>query len=557
MKIHIFNKFKFIQEKNIKRIPDVVLKDVVHSHGIEVQSDYGDYIHYVKDVICSWPPDSDTLRLLARYMNPRCIWNKKSLIEAYFNEQRFRKREYRDRLHLTSLENIGLPTPTMPNSLSSCILYLLLQDNQIECNSQMTEFMMFEILLKVKHIGNPTSHSDFGSSEASVAETGNPCSVNLNLELSEIESCKLLPLTSTKAIILGAFMFQCNLLQAFHPIKQYTKLVENKKTTDTRITYFKDTFSPEFPLIYYETETLNVLSEKNGITKSFLPSEMYLKLVQNYTEPTFYHGKHAFTLMKETLISCSKISELDYDECVSYGTLTSHLLIYEYSELLSLFLAYRNFMICDQNGLFILCSREVSKLKSLCLTNKAKRATNTTDICSKLLTCIINIEKYKRSEMNSSLQFCTIFQQADELDKEYFNEALTLLNELAMYMRGWDGKSEFPISNLAPIENFNSTELNITLAFIKFDLHMQQRCELGKIILSLPLLRYIRGQYCISNESITGLTISDRLEIIKHGTSDQSCIRISSNWLASTAYYYMYSIGCNVQYEIDDLENIV
>jgi hypothetical protein len=57
-----------------------------------------------------------------------------------------------------------------------------------------------------------------------------------------------------------------------------------------------------------------------------------------------------------------------------------------------------------------------------------------------------------------------------------------------------------------------------------------------------------------------GLTIGNRLHILKTGEDDEhgysSCMRLTSNWFAGSAYRYLTIIGEEKPFEIKDLRDI-
>ena len=78
------------------------------------------------------------------------------------------------------------------------------------------------------------------------------------------------------------------------------------------------------------------------------------------------------------------------------------------------------------------------------------------------------------------------------------------------------------------------------------------------MILGLPLLHY-RGEYIAASEHSMGLTITDRIRIVREGDSSNnvnSCIRLTSNWFATTAHRYMQVVGMPQPFNIEHLRSI-
>jgi len=135
---------------------------------------------------------------------------------------------------------------------------------------------------------------------------------------------------------------------------------------------------------------------------------------------------------------------------------------------------------------------------------------------------------------------------------------MTDLLELSMYMRGWSGSGPYPIRE-APVSNQHLVDINVTQSLAKFIDTCNNLGEIGLIILNLPIMKYISGTFQSSNDPSQGLTIRERLDIIKQGeniNNTNSCIRLSSNWLAATYYYYCQIIGMVPLFNIEHLRSI-
>ncbi|MEF3088174.1 hypothetical protein, partial [Bacillus altitudinis] len=61
---------------------------------------------------------------------------------------------------------------------------------------------------------------------------------------------------------------------------------------------------------------------------------------------------------------------------------------------------------------------------------------------------------------------------------------------------------------------------------------------------NLPLMKYKNKNFYVVNSEEQGLTIQDRIKIIKNSTENvNSCIKTSSNFLIHSSIYYMDIIG--------------
>jgi len=88
---------------------------------------------------------------------------------------------------------------------------------------------------------------------------------------------------------------------------------------------------------------------------------------------------------------------------------------------------------------------------------------------------------------------------------------------------------------------------------------LAQLGELGVFLGGLPLLIYRDGVFNASQQREYGLTLGDRLRLIRSGENTDnmnSCIRMSSNWLCASAYKYMQQINMEPPFEIRSLRYI-
>ena len=152
------------------------------------------------------------------------------------------------------------------------------------------------------------------------------------------------------------------------------------------------------------------------------------------------------------------------------------------------------------------------------------------------------------------------YQHAEEEVRNQVSLATSTLLDLAMYMRGWNGVDEYPISlAITPTEFFEQLLCNVTDTIQK----LETICctiphELN--ILHLPLVCYRDKNYVMSTNELDGITIKERLDIVKGGENidnEASCIRITSNWFASSSIRIMEQLGIKPPFHIGDLRYVL
>jgi hypothetical protein len=123
-----------------------------------------------------------------------------------------------------------------------------------------------------------------------------------------------------------------------------------------------------------------------------------------------------------------------------------------------------------------------------------------------------------------------------------------------MTMRGWLHEGPYPIKS-APVDNQSLVDMHVSQEFS----NLEGLCiDKYSFFLDLPLLNY-REEFYPSNDGVQGLTIRDRLNIVKNGDEHgnySSCIRLTSNWLCYTAYYLYHVLGLEVPFVLEELRNI-
>jgi len=130
-------------------------------------------------------------------------------------------------------------------------------------------------------------------------------------------------------------------------------------------------------------------------------------------------------------------------------------------------------------------------------------------------------------------------------------------------MRNCDRVSDNPLNS----EDTNFSEENqilvdhrVTQSLIVFEESLKSLGRLGDYILNLPLMQYHKesGGFITSNDPSEGLTIKERIDIVRGGenSSINSCIRMSSNKFCATSFYYMVLIGFRMPFNISEVSQI-
>lgn len=369
-------------------------------------------------------------------------------------------------------------------------------------------------------------------------------------------------ISATEAIVYGAILYQRDisensdlaeawrtLLEKYPPITVYRSLLNftavpsssEKENRGIKIYDLKRRFNSKLPRSCYTESLLNELAAREGYsTTEIAESDPYYLLQVAVLSLTFYPGPPTKAKNEYTIIGAEKISDLSRSKLVSYGILDEPQTVYTYEELEQTFNHYQSFR--DPGSV---TNEEFSPLS----INKLARLASLS--YPSLVTCITNIKRIIRCRFAEYQSFLDRYRGSSEA-----MEIIKSLHEIAMYMRGWTGTEPFPIRNVkrGSVEHEERTEEALYRFFQKME-----ESEIVRELLKLPLLRYRGETYVASIDPTEGITIGDRLKLVMKGNTTEnmsSCIRMSSNWLAYSAFYLMELFGMETPYNINELENI-
>jgi hypothetical protein len=321
-------------------------------------------------------------------------------------------------------------------------------------------------------------------------------------------------------------------------------------------------FNPHFPVSFYSAPVLKRLVQFEGYSTFDSRNNNEYELLQvAYLTNTFYPGKHYQISNIMTPIFLDKISTLDNQLIVSYGCKNDKLIAFRYMELARYFETNKNFTNPTSiHEKFSVIS--IKKLKNICSLRTAYDTIDSVYEKTYLRRVIIETEIYQSTNMEKVIDLRNRYFESSPFQKEKIIQALKSFLDLGMYMRGWSGVGAYPLQT-APVHDQDQINIKVTLEFDKFEQLCnnlnEETIKIGDQIMQLPLLQYSDGEFSVSTDSFNGLTIRDRLELVKKGddrnTPISSCIRLSSNWICASAYRYLEILG-SPPFNIEHLSRI-
>lgn len=398
------------------------------------------------------------------------------------------------------------------------------------------------------------------------------------------------PHTHLEAIAMAAINYKMDISGVRNPLAEYQelrrtpffpldrelakRLRETNNHPDSVLNPRLDkVFNPNLPANLYSETDLQEMCIAEGYTEADINEEgSYTLLQTSYLMPTFLHGKQGNISNDETAMM-EDVVDLNYDEVVVYGirdrNFQTH--AYTYGELLDSFTVFRRFQRPNGNA-ETFSDLEIQKLYILCHADQ-KRGESDHHFHERLRLGekIEQVRLYLDTNQEQVREFIDKYHSYELEERERIEGFMTMLMESAMYMRGWTGEGPYPLSTSSTYFDHsehpnmsNQIDLRVTQSIAAMDMELERLNEIdqvGDLIKELPLMFYDRhnGELNPSTDQEEGITIYDRINIVKQGEntdSIRSCIRMSSNRFAASAYYYMQLMSMSPGFNINELDHI-
>lgn len=532
----------------------------------------------------------DNWRYVALFVNPAVDeWKTSDLIIAFKFLLKFYGQNHDCLSKLPKKLIFGAQTPNQLESINLCICYRICRQHGIDTKSTTTkeylfdavrllrqpQYILSQLVLKADRINQIKAILSTNQSSIDLDYTNFPPTkityaqlehLATNMKLSTlVDYC--LPSTPEMAVAMAAVKYFIDISLANDPINEYLNLrsqndlltfqdpwMEHWRLKNPKIFDIKYQYNPIFPIEhFYSTRDLHSIASFEGFSLQQLTDISLEELViMSYYHETFFDGEIPNLKSRQTAISLESLDDID-TPILCYGARTEKLQLVTVQELIDTFKNNKNF-----NNPFqahqIFSDMAITKLANIC-RNK------TAPIYAQLLTEIDEI----RRDSNRLRIICedlnNKYVKLPEFQKNLVREAIYTILNLGMYMRGWTGNNnKYPVSiAIVPIEREIDMALNITREFNKWDKICADLGSLAPIVTDLPLLIYNAAQYQMVTDRDDGLTINDRLKIIREGDKSlniSSCIRLSSNYLCVSAHRYLQAIKLLPPFPINELRYI-
>ena len=549
------------------------------------------------------PFSEKDLRYLASFVNYDCkTWTKSSLLKAYEHMMSF---------DTTIITNIFYGQKTYENteSYNNCMLYAVCKKYNITTRWNMSSSQMLTAIenlsltlsslqeqlngyiqkVSKSQLVNLLNLIDINSTNDIVNTDDNkkintPSSLppiielstsHLNESLERYKSTSYIlsrinPVSHYDSIILAALLYNVNITESSVPfdefnrikkvkeIKYYTPIDENFRNRFLKNPMWYDLtlhWEPKLNNIY-DTEGLKKLCIHEGFTAEDFRGYGFDSLLQiSRISLNIFFGKNVYTDEDFTPILLHDIKDLENTQCITLGNLeTKELTTFSLDELTNHFNNYKEY----KNPLKlneVLDSRIVNKLKLFAINVKNDN----------LVKAIESVELWK----SYSNEFTDKLRDQYVKNKDISNILYRIL-ECGMYMRGWKVCSDiYPLSSISTNHNENvqyQIELNVHKSIDEVLEHIKlYNNEVQKIVTTLPLIKYTVNEktgernYIVTPDPEDGNSIFERIQFVKSGDkhkNTKSCIRLSSNIILTSVYFYICALGIHEPFRLEELEYI-
>lgn len=419
------------------------------------------------------------------------------------------------------------------------------------------------------------NNNDFNNNKRNGVDYGMFDSIIGNFGNNDYLLGEIQPKNDTESIYLAAKLYKIDLSFASNPKEEYKSLVLSNNRENPGIYMPNDfdilqlyvlnpdilridvNFNPELPYLLYNKNDLKEMATICGYKSSDFQTEGLYELLQlSLLDMNFYFGHQFGIKNKYSPIYNYQIDAIDNGILICYGTKwarDNNLMAFRANELAFSFRNNKNFMNPIDNKT-IFGQNAIKKLKNLCRKTFIGESEHNTKERLDLYHAIIETEIFVDDSKLKARNFLIYYQNADIIVKKWCKDVLNCLFDIAMMMRGWLGTGPYPITiAITEDKDFRKVEENVLVKILQ----LKELCEENKIIWNLPLM-YYREEFVISADVGQGLTIGDRINIVETGDTGEitSCIRLSSNWLTYSSYYYIQLIGADLPFEVSNLRNI-
>ncbi len=592
--------------------PSSVVIEILKSHAICISKTINSLEENIKEVnrineyrilTIKEPFSEKELRYLASFVNYDCkTWTKTSLLASYSHMMNFNPKDVSNIVY-------GQKTYENTDTYNDCMLYAVCKEYNIETRWNMSSMQMITSIQNLSmslsslqeqlnafitkasryQLVNLLNLIDLNqinklpeNKQIEIIKTPTTLPPILDLNINNLNESlerykntsyilsRINPISHYDAIILAALIYNINITESKVPFDEFLRI---KKVKDLK--YYvpiDEIFRKRFlknPIWYdltmhwepslnsiYDVEGLKKLCIYEGFTIEDFRGYSFESLLQiSRISLNMFFGKNVYNDEETTPILLHELKDLSNTECITLGNLeTKELTTFSLEELANHFRNYKEYknpLKLDE----VLDARIVNKLKLYAINMKNDN----------MVKAIEEVENWKA--------YSTEF--TERLREQYYKnknitDILYKILECGMYMRGWKVSADtYPLASISTNHTENlqyQIELNVHNSIDNvFECTKTYNSEVQKLFEELPLVKYTVSEktgeriFIVTPDPEDGKSIFERMSFVKSGDkhkNTKSCIRLSSNILLTSVYFYICALGIHEPFRLEELEYI-
>ena len=383
------------------------------------------------------------------------------------------------------------------------------------------------------------------------------------------------PSTDMGAVGLAAVNYHLDISSARDPLYEYSLLHQMQTyvpgDSDMQFWYLQNpaiydlslSFHPLFPAEYYSDTMLRNLVRSEGYLQTEIPGTAISLLHTAHVTDTFHLGRWPQMVSDCTAIYLTPVSEVPVGELFGYGQKAERMVAVSMEELLHYFRNSKNFLspFDNQSRLSPIALHKLKLLLRSGLGPTQKLVADSTQSLARELLETLSLIEGTQSQDKALSTFVLSYMESEDARKKLVQDTLRELLHVGMYMRGWLGpKHEYPVIRTSvSADRQGEVDLKVSQTLQTYEEMIQQLGSVGSQVTALALVSYCDGLYVPTTTSEMGLTIGERIAIVRQGENTEnmsSCIRLSSNYLCASAHKYMIALGLPAPFDIFHLRAI-
>lgn len=189
-----------------------------------------------------------------------------------------------------------------------------------------------------------------------------------------------------------------------------------------------------------------------------------------------------------------------------------------------------------------------------------------------LVQTIRIVKEHASEERRAVKTLVQAYHEASQGERQTVDTVLWTWLYVGMAMRGWKAEPPATVAGLAKAAMYVTTPFPLHETSVEhgdtLDVRIHRWVQLlydameacsptwYMRLTKARLYLFSDGQYLPAHDRDQGLTLEDRLRVLTRTDTVYACVRLSSNWMCCSAYYYLTHVGASLPFSIIDLERI-